>query len=231
MVARTSLMRFKRSNFPLDRIGRALAAAYVLEGSARREGGRVRISATLVACATRPNAGRRPSTASSPAFSACRATSPRLSPDHWRWRCFRRSSPLRPVKPVDPAGYEAYLEGRSHAIRLTPLDLDTAEKDFDQALAKDPAFAFAYAGLSLVWSGRQQMQFVPPAEAGPRLRAAASRAIELDDTLPEAHLSSPTPTPGPIGIGPEQSRSFAVLSSCGRTTPKRGRSTHITCTS
>jgi tetratricopeptide (TPR) repeat protein len=56
-------------------------------------------------------------------------------------------------------------------------------------LAKSPDFALAFAGQSFVWACRQQIGFVPPSEAGPRAKAAALRAIELDDTTADAHLA------------------------------------------
>src|SRR5262249_44164806 len=88
---------------------------------------------------------------------------------------------------VNPEAYEAYLNGMSHASKLTRADLDAAEQYFQIALAKDPTYALAYTGLSKVWSSRQQMQFVAPKDAAPQMKAAAQKAIELDDTLPEAH--------------------------------------------
>jgi Tfp pilus assembly protein PilF len=58
---------------------------------------------------------------------------------------------------------------------------------FELALQKDPNFAMAYAGIASVWSFRQQMQFVTPAEAAPPLKGAVAKALELDGTLAEAH--------------------------------------------
>ncbi len=55
------------------------------------------------------------------------------------------------------------------------------------ALEKDPNYALAYAGVAQVWSGREQMGFVPPPEATPKAKAAAVKAVELDDGLAEAH--------------------------------------------
>ena len=84
VVARTSSMRYKNREIPVDQIGRELGVDFVLEGSARREGRHVRINATLIQVAIRRNAGLTPSTASSPASWRYRATLPGASRDRWR---------------------------------------------------------------------------------------------------------------------------------------------------
>jgi serine/threonine-protein kinase len=94
---------------------------------------------------------------------------------------------LADAKTVDPVVYELCLKGRSHMERLTKADFDTAEQYFQQALGKDPASAEAHAGMAGLWLNRQQMGVVSAREAGPKAKAAALRAIELDDTLAAAH--------------------------------------------
>jgi serine/threonine-protein kinase len=89
--------------------------------------------------------------------------------------------------PVDPAAHEAYLQGRFYSGKLTFSDLETAIDYFNLALEKDSAYAPAYAGLSWAWVAKQQMGYVPPAEATPIAVQAAERALALDSLLPEAH--------------------------------------------
>ena len=96
---------------------------------------------------------------------------------------------LDAVKTVNPEAYEAVLRGRSHVIKVTREDLDAALRYFELALQKDPDYGLAYAGIANVWSGRRQLGFAPPAEATPRLKAAAAKAIELvGDDSSYAHL-------------------------------------------
>jgi tetratricopeptide (TPR) repeat protein len=90
---------------------------------------------------------------------------------------------------VDPEAYEAYLKGISHLYKLTPPELDAALHYFEQALEKDPEYALGHAGLAFVWAARQQMGLVIPSEAIPKAKAAAQRALELDDSLPEVHYT------------------------------------------
>ena len=76
------------------------------------------------------------------------------------------------ARPVDPEAQEVYLKGSFHNGKGTPEDLDIAEKYFDSALEKDPAYAPAYAGLAWVRSVRTAFGYATPEEAGPRGRGA-----------------------------------------------------------
>jgi hypothetical protein len=94
---------------------------------------------------------------------------------------------LAGARPVDPEAHDAYLRGSYYWQKLTREDLDTAERYFNLALEKDPSYAPAYAGLSTMWGGRQQMGYAPAGEAGPKGKAAALQAIALDDTSAAVH--------------------------------------------
>jgi tetratricopeptide (TPR) repeat protein len=98
-------------------------------------------------------------------------------------------SRLAHTRPVQPAAYEARIKGLQHFYRLTPPDLDTAEQYFQLALRLDPGYAAGHAGIAAVWSGRQQMGMVPSSQATPKVMEAAAKAIELDDSIPEAHYA------------------------------------------
>ena len=94
---------------------------------------------------------------------------------------------LANVQMVNPDAYDAFLRGRQFSQMLTPAGLDAAEKSFNLALAKDPNFALAHAGLTAVWICRQQMWITSPREAGPKAKAEALKALSLDDTLAFVH--------------------------------------------
>jgi serine/threonine-protein kinase len=188
VIARTSSMRYKEGDVSIAQIGRELGVDYVLEGSARREGSRVRISATLIRAHDQTQRWsdsfeRELSSIlalqSDVALGVARSLALTLLP--------AEQARLASTRPVNPEAYEAYLMGLSHAVKMTRPDLDTAEKYFDLALARDPGYALAYVGLSKVWSLRQQVGFVARKEAAPREKAAAEKALELDPGLPEAH--------------------------------------------
>jgi TolB-like protein/lipoprotein NlpI len=188
VISRSSAMRYKDTEKPLSEIARELDVEALIEGSVVREGDRVGITAQLIEAASETNlwADRYEREISSilalqgeVAQAIAREIQVTLTPGE--------EALLTQTRPVDPEAYEAYLKGMFHWYELTPVDLDTALQYFELALEEDPDYASAYVGIFLVWAGRQQMELVAPDEAGPEARAAALRAVELDDTLAEAH--------------------------------------------
>jgi tetratricopeptide (TPR) repeat protein len=93
---------------------------------------------------------------------------------------------LANARAVNPEAYEACLKGMQHWYRLTAGDLDSAEKYFELALKKDPTYAPADAGISLVWSTRRLLG-TPRLEALPKGKEAAEKALKLDEAIAESH--------------------------------------------
>jgi serine/threonine-protein kinase len=185
VIARTSVMRYKKTDVPIDQIGRELGVAYVLEGSARREGGRVRISAELIQVRDQTQLWADVYERELSGILALQADVARKVAGALALKLMpAEEARVAGARLVDP---EAYLKGSQHWIKMTKGDIDTAEVYFDMALRKDPAFAAAYAGLAWVWACRAQLGLVPPTEAVPRTREAALKALSLDETLAEAH--------------------------------------------
>ncbi|HEY3974796.1 MAG TPA: tetratricopeptide repeat protein [Candidatus Sulfotelmatobacter sp.] len=89
---------------------------------------------------------------------------------------------------------ELYLKGRYYWDRRTPEDLNQAVDYFTQAIVKDPSDAQAYVGLADCYNLLREFGAMPPSEAYPRALAAAQRAVELDDSSAEAHISLAFPT-------------------------------------
>ena len=88
---------------------------------------------------------------------------------------------------VNPEAYDAYLKGMFHWQRFTLEDLKAAQQYFDSALEIDPDYALAHAGIALVWHVFALAGVVPANEAAPKTLEAAEKAVELNDTLAEAH--------------------------------------------
>jgi serine/threonine-protein kinase len=188
VIARTSVMRYKGGDTPVDQIGRELGVEYVLEGSARREADRIRITAELIQVGDQTQLWadsyeRELAGILIVQAEVAREVAGALALELLPAEQARLTSPRR----VDSEAYDAYLKGTYHWQRLTPADLDTAERYFQLALEKDPDFAMAYAGLSAVWAGRRQMRITPAVEAGQKAKAAALNALELDDGLAAGH--------------------------------------------
>ncbi|MCL4796537.1 MAG: protein kinase [Bryobacteraceae bacterium] len=188
VIARTSVMRYKKTTKTLEEVARELKVEYLLEGSARREGGRARITTELIRARDQIQLWAETFerdlsgilvVQSEVARKVAGALVLKLLP--------AEQARLADARPVDPEAYEACLKGTQHALRMTPEHLDSALEYFNFALEKDPDYAQAYRGISSVWGFRAQMGFSAPAEARPKARAAAMRAIELSNTPAEAH--------------------------------------------
>jgi serine/threonine-protein kinase len=188
VIARTSSMRYKKSDKPIDQIGRELHVDYLLEGSARREADRIRVNATLISVSDQTQRWAESyerdlagilNVQGDVARGVARSLSVALLPAEQR----RLANP----RAVNAAAYTEYMQGQAHAQKLTRPDLETALHYFDRALQHDQNFALAYAGIARVWGGRRQMGFVSAAEATPRAAAAIVKALALDDTLAEGH--------------------------------------------
>jgi serine/threonine protein kinase/TolB-like protein len=193
VISRTSIMRYKGTKKPLPEIAKELNVDGIIEGSVLREGGQVRITAQLIQASTdehlwaesyqrdlRSVLALQGEIASAIAGKVRAAVTP------------TERARLASARPVNPEAYEAYLKGMQHWYKVTPQDLDTALEYFELALKKDPDYAPAYAGIAGVWAVRSMAGWSTPGQAGPKAKAAAVKAVELDDTLAQAHSSLAT---------------------------------------
>jgi tetratricopeptide (TPR) repeat protein len=102
------------------------------------------------------------------------------------------SSGARPSTPPAPKNYEAYdlyLKGRYYWNKRTAQGFEQAVESFTQAIAKDPGYARAYAGLADSYALMSAYYIAPPSELIPKARAAALKALDLDQDLADAHVS------------------------------------------
>jgi len=100
--------------------------------------------------------------------------------------------PIRPsvdLRPVNASTYEAYLKGRYFWNKRTPEGFQRAVESFQQAVAKDPNYARAYSGLADTYVLMSSYSLAPPDQIIPKARAAALRALQIDERLAEAHAS------------------------------------------
>ncbi len=188
VIARSSVMRFKGTKEPLSKVAQELKVDGLITGAVLRSGDRVRVTAQLINPATETQIWAQSyerdlrdvlSLQNEIVSAITREVKVQLTP--------RDERRLTSARQVNPEAYEAYLKGQFHWYKLTKTDLDSALKYFELALEKDPEYAPAYTGICLVWGGYQQQGLVPATEATPRARAAALKALELDNTLAEVH--------------------------------------------
>jgi eukaryotic-like serine/threonine-protein kinase len=188
VISRTSVMQYKHTQRPLAEIARDLNVDAVVEGSVLRSNGRVRISAKLIQTSVEQNlwadSYERDFTdvlalQSDVATAIARGIQVELSEPE--------ASRLATSRLVVPEAYEAYLKGRFEAAKRTPDGLKSAENYFQQAVANDPTYAAAYAGLAETLLNLTTYQIEPPSEGIPAAKTAAQKALQLDDRLAEAH--------------------------------------------
>jgi serine/threonine protein kinase/Tfp pilus assembly protein PilF len=182
VIARSSVMRYKKSNTPIDQIGRELDVGYVLEGSAQREGARVRITAELIKVQDQSQIWSDSIEREMSGILALQNEVSKRVASALALKLLPGEQALLAAAPtVNPEAHEAYLKGSFSLMKATPEDLDTAERYFDTAIATDPSYALAYAGRAWVWAYRNQFNLVSFEEAGPKARAAALKGVELDE--------------------------------------------------
>ncbi len=198
VIARTSVMHYKHGEQPLDQIGRELGVQYVLEGSVRRDADKVRITAQLIQVKDQTHlwsrqydrelthlltlqgeiaqetAGEIQNTLGNnqKSFITHVASSPALSPEAFQ-------------------AYDLYLKGRYFWNKRTLEGFQQSVDFFQQAIAKDPNYARAYSGLADSYSmmSAYYNSLFPANEIMPKARAAATKAVQLDEGLAEAHTS------------------------------------------
>ena len=188
VIARTSVMRYKKTETPIDQIGRELGVDYVLEGSARREGARIRISAELIHVRDQTQLWADTYERELSGILALQSEVAQKVADALALKLLpAEQARLANVRSVVPEAYEAYLKATHHRQSLTRSGFEAAERYYTLALEKDPTYAAAWAGLARVWTGRQQMAITPSRDAFRQAKAAALKALELDATEWEAH--------------------------------------------
>ena len=188
VISRTSVMRYKGTDKPMSKIGRELNVEGIVEGSVARHGDRVRVTAQLIHAPTDRHLWAESYERdlkdilvlqSEVARTVAEQVQVAVTPEE--------TKRLAATRPVNPEAYEAYLKGRFHSYRQSPEHLEKALEYFELALEKDPNYALAYAGIADTRFARALRGLVPPREALPTSKAAALKAMELDDTLAEAH--------------------------------------------
>jgi serine/threonine protein kinase/tetratricopeptide (TPR) repeat protein len=188
VIAPHSAMRFKGTDLPLAEVARELGVDAVVEGSALRAGDTVRIMAQLIDPRTEQALWAESYERALENVLVLQAEVARAIAGELQGALTpEETSRLAEARPVNPEAYDAYLKGSFYWKTLTPEGLDTAQRYFDLALERDPYYSSAYGGLAWVWLARQQGGVVPPDEAGPKAKAAALKAIELDDGSAAAH--------------------------------------------
>ena len=185
VIARTSAFAFRGKEQDIRGIADTLGVSTVLEGSVRRSGDRIRVTAQLINAYDGSHVwSERYDRELKDIFSVqdeisvaiAKALRVRLS----------RDGALQRYTPKLPA-YEAYLKARYQQAKVTPESMELARKFYEQASELDPGFAMPHVGLGFYWYNLAHFSRRFARECMPPARAEAERALQIDPSLPEAH--------------------------------------------
>ena len=190
VISRTSVMQYKDARKPLREIGRELGVDGVIEGSVRRVGDRVRITAQLIYAPSDTHLWAESydrdlhdvlKLQGEVAQVIANEVNAKVTP--------QEQARLSGKRPIDPDAYQAYLQGRYYWNKRTEEDIRKAIGYFQQAINKDPNYALAYAGLADSYLVMSLYSSAPWQDTYRQAKAAATKALEIDDNLAEAHAT------------------------------------------
>jgi TolB-like protein/Flp pilus assembly protein TadD len=183
VAARRSSFWFKDREAELGEIASKLNVGHVLEGSVRRDGNRVRVTAELIDACDGFTIWSETYEREMHGIFALQDEITRSIVDTLKLKL--AISPTPPSRSTD--AYDAYLEGLFYSDKNTEPELRKSLEFFREALEKDPKFSRAWTGIAKAWLWLADA-YVPPLEAYPKVRDAALRALQLDDEEAEAHV-------------------------------------------
>jgi TolB-like protein/Tfp pilus assembly protein PilF len=192
VISRTSVMVYKHARKPLPQIARELKVDAVVEGTVLRYGDRVRITAQLIEASSDKHLWSQSYEGELRDTLALQSQVARAIAEQIRINVNpQEQAALKNVKVVNPQAYESYLKGRYFWNKRTADGLKVALAYFHQAIDEDPTYAQAYTGLADTYAllGDWQYAVMTPKEALPKAKAAATKALQLDSALGEAHNS------------------------------------------
>ena len=188
VVARTSSFAFKGKQQDIREIGKKLNVGYVLEGSVRKDGTRLRVTAQLNGVTDGYHLWSETYERELKDVFTVQDEISRAIVNTLQLKLVSSPRSRRPA-PENLETYDLYLQGRYHWGRWRTEGAEKAIQYFEQAIARDPKYAPAYAGLadSYAWMGF--FAAVPPNQAMPKAKQFAQKALELDDSSSDAHCS------------------------------------------
>ena len=189
VTSRTSMMQYKHTKKPLRQIAKELGVDAVLEGAVQRSGGKVAITAQLIEGATdRHLWAKSYEREMSDVLVLEREVAQNVAEEVGVKLGASQQEYIAAARPVDPEAHENYLLGIHYLRSGTREGTEKAIEYFQTAIAKDSHDALSYAGLAGAYRGLSSL-YMAPLEAMPKAKAAAVKALELDETLAESHAS------------------------------------------
>jgi TolB-like protein/tetratricopeptide (TPR) repeat protein len=189
VISRTSVMKFKETEKLLPEVAHELNVDALVEGTVLSSGNQIRITVQLIQASPEQHLWASDYVRDLKDIIQLQEEVARNIASEINVTVTQEEEVrLTSARQVNPEAYEAYIKGRSHWYKLTSQDLELALQYFELALEKDPDYALAYAGIAEVWIGFRIQGLAPSSEAWPKVKEAALKALELDDTLAEVQF-------------------------------------------
>jgi TolB-like protein/Tfp pilus assembly protein PilF len=190
VISRASIMQYKGTRKPLPLIARELGVDAVVEGTIVRSGQTVRITAKLVqACDDRHLWSEKYERALGDVLTLQGEVAQAIADQIQVKLTSKEHASLARVRPINPQAHEAYLKGSFFRNKWTEEGLDKSIQYLSEAIELEPAYVHGYAGLSHSYCALGIFGIRPAREVYPKAKAAATKALELDETVAEAHIS------------------------------------------
>src|SRR5438128_8671017 len=191
VISRTSTQHFKSAPDNLPQIAKQLGVMNILEGSVQKANDQVRVNVQLINALSDAHLWAETYDRKLTDIFAVESEISKTIADTLQAKLTRSEKiSIAKVPTANTEAYELYLKGRFFWNKRTGADLKRAIDYFNQAIAKDPNYALAYAGLADSYTLLSVFGAASPQDSIPQARAAAKKALELDNTLAEAHASS-----------------------------------------
>jgi len=187
ITARTSAFAFRGKEQDITGIAAALHVRTVLEGSVRRAGNRIRVTAQLINAADGYHLWSERYDRDLTDIFAIQDDIARAIAGALQIRLSEKPGAHRHRTP-NFAAYEAYLKGRHHLYKMTADSIERGRQFLDQAIVLDPAFAPAHSSIGDYFFLAMTLGLMPEEDALRLARAEARRALDIDAALPEAHV-------------------------------------------
>ena len=188
VISRASIIPYEGKRKPLQEITHALKVDAVVEGTVLRLGKRVRVTVQLIQVDPERHLWAESYERDETDVLALQSELAHDIANHIRIRLTpAEQARLSRSAPVDPQVYQAYLEGRYYWNTRTEEGINKGMEYFREAIAKDPGYAPAYAGLARSYITLEGYRILPAKAAFPFAKAAALKAVQLDEGLAEAH--------------------------------------------
>ena len=188
IIARTSVMGYKGSQKKISEVARELEVGTVLEGSVRKAGDRLRIAVQLIDSQTSGHRWAESYDRELKDVFALQSEISKTVANALEVQLLTEDREKVEKEPTqNPEAHQLYLKGRYFWNERSTTGLEKATKYFEAAVEKDPSYAFAYVGIADAYGVLVSYQTIPASEGLPKMEANLRKALELDDSLGEAH--------------------------------------------